>query len=126
MCPVCTSIAFTKKLGLRLTNILLDAYQINHCTSQKLTLKSPLVDFKQECEWWASHRSLLEIKLQGHEIRGHSFICTLQCDLLPFDTICDSAVFHMISYDRSRRAHDLYTARDSYANNTVAICTDSL
>ena len=41
-----TSIAFTKSLVYALQPFIFDAYQINHCTSQKLPLKSPLVNFK--------------------------------------------------------------------------------
>ena len=59
-CTLYYKYSFHRKRGLRLAAIY--AYQINHCTFQKPTLKSPLVDFKPGCEWWASHHSLLEIQ----------------------------------------------------------------
>ena len=44
---------------------------------------------------------------KGHKIRGHSFICTLQCILLPCNT--NSAVFHITAHDiYANSAHDLY------------------
>ena len=60
-----------------------------------------------------SYHSLVEIQLIGHKFGGHSFICTLQCILLPCDTICDSAVSHM-------------TAHDIYANNAHDLCATSI
>ena len=47
-----TSVAFAKSLVYAWQPFIADAYQINHCISQKPTLKCPLVDFKQGCEWW--------------------------------------------------------------------------
>ena len=41
------SISLTKKLVYTQQPFIVDAYQINHCISQKPTLKSHLVDFKQ-------------------------------------------------------------------------------
>ena len=80
---------------------------MNHFISQKPTLKSPLVDFKQRWEGRISSHSLVEIQLKRHKIRGHSFICTLQCILLSYDTVCDSAVFRMTSHDIcGNSAHD--------------------
>ena len=49
--------------------------------------------------------------LKHHKIGGHSFICTLQCILLPCDTVCVSAVFRMT-------AHDICT------NNAHGICAN--
>ena len=43
--------------------------------------------------------TLVEIQLKRHKIRSHSFVWTLQCILLPCDTICDSAVFRMTAHD---------------------------
>ena len=120
----------------------------NHCISQKPAPKSPLVDFKQGCEWWVYCHSLVEIQLEGQKIRGHSFICTLQCSLLPCDTICASAVFHMTAHDiYGKNAHYLYakssrqlpsisielmayvrkifTAHEINANSAHAICANT-
>ena len=41
-----TSIALTKSLVYAQQPFIVDAYQINHCISQKPTLKSQLVNFK--------------------------------------------------------------------------------
>ena len=68
-----------------------------------------------------SSHSLVEIQLKRHKIRGHSFICTLQCILLSCDTICDSTVFRMTAHDIcANSAHDpvceqLMDAHDIYA-----------
>ena len=51
-----------------------------------------------------AYHSLVKIQLKAHKIKGHLFICTLQCILLYCDTICDSAVFHDCSrYLREQR-----------------------
>ena len=63
--------------------VVLIKIEVNHCISQTPTLKSPLVDFKQGCECGVSYHSLVEIQVKGHKIRGHLFICTLQCIFLP-------------------------------------------
>ena len=60
-----------------------------------------------------SYHSLVEIQLKGHKFRGYSFICTLQCILLPCDTICNSAVFHM-------------TIHNIYANSTQDLFANSI
>ena len=54
----------------------------------------------------------LKILLKGYKISDRSLIYTLQCILLPCDTICDSAVFHV-------------TAHDNYANSTYEQHEDS-
>ena len=104
---VYTSTAFTKSLVYTQQPFIVDAYSINHCISQKRTLKSPLMDFKQGREGRVSFHFLAAIQFKRHKIRGYSFICTLQCILPSCDTICDSAVFHMTAYDiYANSAHD--------------------
>ena len=99
--------------------------------SQKPTLKSSLVDFKQRCEGRVSSHSLVEIQLNRHKIRGHSFICALQCILLSCDTVCHSAVFRMTAHDIcANSAHNpvceqLMDAQDMFANIAHGICANS-
>ena len=79
-----TSIAFAKSLIYAQQPLIVDAYQGNHCRFQKRTLKSPLVDFKQGCEWWVSYHSLVEIQLKAIKSEViHSFVpCNAFCYLV--------------------------------------------
>ena len=83
-----TSIAFAKKLGLRLATIYIWCLSNKSLHIQKPTLKSPLMGVVGFIPF------LGKIQLNGHKIKGHLFICTLQFILLSCDTICDSAVYH--------------------------------
>ena len=89
------------------------------------------MDFKQRWAGRVSSHSLVEIQLKCYKIRGHSFICTLQCILLPCDTVCDSAVCRMTAHDIcANSAHDsvceqLMDAHNIYANSAHGICANS-
>ena len=121
--------SFHKKLGLRLaTNYIVDAYKINHFISQKPTLRSSLVDFKQRWNGRVLSHSLVEIQLKRHKIRGHSFICILQCILLSCNMVCGSAVFRMTAHDICANSahHPLWEQlMDIYANSAHGICVNS-
>ena len=55
--------------GLHLARFVVDALSNKLLHISIRTLKSPMVDFKQESKWWGSYHSLVEKLLKGHKIR---------------------------------------------------------